>query len=47
MKGAHMKIIDINGNPMENPDLSLGWLDSIGWAVDGVETRGTKAKAVY
>lgn len=22
-----MKIIDINGNPMENPDLSLGWLE--------------------
>lgn len=23
-----MKIIDINGNPMENPDLSLGWLEN-------------------
>lgn len=22
-----MKIIDINGNPMETPDLSLGWLE--------------------
>lgn len=22
-----MKIIDINGNPMKNPDLSLGWLE--------------------
>ena len=22
-----MKIIDINGNPMENPDLTLGWLE--------------------
>ena len=22
-----MKIIDINGNPMEAPDLSLGWLE--------------------
>lgn len=22
-----MKIIDINGNPIENPDLSLGWLE--------------------
>lgn len=22
-----MKTIDINGNPMENPDLSLGWLE--------------------
>lgn len=22
-----MKIIDINGNPMESPDLSLGWLE--------------------
>ena len=22
-----MKIIDINGNQMENPDLSLGWLE--------------------
>ena len=22
-----MKIIDINGTPMENPDLSLGWLE--------------------
>lgn len=23
-----MKIIDINGNPMETPDLSLGWLEN-------------------
>lgn len=22
-----MKIVDINGNPTENPDLSLGWLE--------------------
>lgn len=22
-----MKIIDVNGNPMESPDLSLGWLE--------------------
>ena len=22
-----MKVIDINGNPMETPDLSLGWLE--------------------
>ena len=37
-----MKIIDINGNPMENPDLSLGWLEDKTQtihhdAVEGVE----------
>lgn len=37
-----MKTIDINGNPMENPDLSLGWLKDTTRtihhdAVEGVE----------
>lgn len=37
-----MKIIDINGNPMESPDLSLGWLEDKTQtihhdAVEGVE----------
>lgn len=37
-----MKIIDINGNPMESPDLSLGWLENKTQtihhdAVEGVE----------
>lgn len=39
-----MKIIDINGNPMENPDLSLGWLEDKTRtvhhdAVEGVEEQ--------
>lgn len=37
-----MKIIDTNGNPMENPDLALGWLENKTQtihhdAVEGVE----------
>lgn len=39
-----MKIIDINGNPMESPDLSLGWLEDKTKtihhdAVEGVEEQ--------
>ena len=37
-----MKIIDVNGNPIESPDLSLGWLETKTQtihhdAVEGVE----------
>ena len=42
-----MKIIDINGNPMENSDLSLGWLEDTTRAVHHDAVAGVEEVSHY
>ena len=42
-----MKTIDINGNPMESPDLSLGWLEDRTQTIHHDAVEGVKEVSHY